>query len=46
MNIERENIDELNALVKIKLGPEDYENSVQTKLQDLRKKAKRGGSQL
>jgi len=40
MNIERENIDELNALVKIKLGPEDYENRVQTKLQDLRKKAK------
>lgn len=40
MNIERQNIDDLNALVKIKLGPEDYENRVQTKLQDLRKKAK------
>ncbi|MEQ8323404.1 MAG: trigger factor [Vicingaceae bacterium] len=40
MNIERENIDKLNALVKIKLGPEDYEKRVEERLKDLRKKAK------
>lgn len=40
MNIVRENIDELNAVVKIKLGPEDYESKVQSRLQDLRKKAR------
>lgn len=40
MNIVRENIDELNAVVKIKLGPEDYESKVEDKLQDLRRKAR------
>ena len=40
MNIVRENIDDLNALVKIKLGPEDYEAKVENRLRDLRKNAK------
>ena len=40
MNIERENIDKLNALVRIKVGPEDYEKRVEERLKDLRKKAK------
>ena len=37
MNIVREDIDSLNALVKIKLGPEDYEAKVEERLKDLRK---------
>ena len=40
MNIVRENIDNLNALVKIKLGPEDYESKVENRLKELKKKAK------
>jgi len=40
MNIVRENIDNLNAVVKIKLGPEDYKEKVDNRLRDLRKKAK------
>jgi len=40
MNIVRENIDNLNALVKIKLGPEDYEKKVEKRLRELKKKAK------
>lgn len=40
MNIVRENIDDLNAVVKIKLGPEDYQDKVENRLKDLRKNAK------
>lgn len=40
MNIVQEDIDELNALVKIKVSPEDYENKVEKRLKDLRKNAR------
>lgn len=40
MNIVRENIDNLNAVVKIKLGPEDYQEKVDNRLRNLRKNAK------
>ena len=40
MNIVRENIDDLNAVVKIKLTPEDYKEKVDNRLKDLKKKAK------
>lgn len=40
MNITKENIDELNAIVKIKLGPEDYQERVDKKLKDYRKNAR------
>lgn len=38
MNITQENIDELNAKVKIEIGPEDYETPVKTVLDNYRKK--------
>lgn len=40
MNIVRENIDDLNAVVKIKLGPEDYQEKVENRLRNLRKNAR------
>lgn len=40
MNIVRENIDDLNAVVKIKLGPEDYLEKVENRLRNLRKNAR------
>ena len=40
MNIVREDIDALNAVVKIRLSPEDYEGKVEDRLRDMRKKAK------
>ncbi len=39
MNISRENIDELNAVLKIKIEKADYEEKVETVLKDYRKKA-------
>jgi len=39
MNITRENIDELNAVVKIKVEKEDYASNVEKVLKDYRKKA-------
>lgn len=39
MNINRENIDELNAVLKLELGKEDYEERVNTVLKDYKKKA-------
>ncbi|RLD63562.1 MAG: trigger factor [Bacteroidetes bacterium] len=43
MNITKENIDELNATLKIKLEKEDYEEKVNNVLKDYKKKAKIDG---
>lgn len=39
MNITRENIDDLNAVLKIEISKSDYEDKVETVLKDYRKKA-------
>ncbi len=39
MNITRENIDDLNAVLKVKIEKPDYEEKVETVLKDYRKKA-------
>jgi trigger factor len=39
MNITRENIDDLNAVIKVKIDKADYEDKVETVLKDYRKKA-------
>lgn len=39
MNIKRENIDDLNAVLTIEIGKPDYEEKVETVLKDYRKKA-------
>ena len=39
MNITRETIDELNAVIKVKIDKTDYEDKVETVLKDYRKKA-------
>jgi trigger factor len=39
MNITRENIDDLNALLKVNIVKKDYEEKVETVLKDYRKKA-------
>ena len=39
MNITRENIDDLNAVLKVNIGRTDYEDKVETVLKDYRKKA-------
>ena len=39
MNITRENIDDLNAVLKVKIEKADYEDKVETVLKDYRKKA-------
>lgn len=39
MNITKENIDNLNAVLKIKIGKEDYADKVETVLKDYRRKA-------
>ena len=39
MNFTKEKIDELNAVVKVKLGPEDYVDRVEKILKDYQKKA-------
>src|SRR5512133_1154457 len=39
MNITRENIDELNAVLKVKIEKADYEEKIETVLKDYRKKA-------
>jgi trigger factor len=38
MNIIKENIDPLNALIKIQIAPEDYRDKVEDSIKDLRKK--------
>jgi len=43
MNITKENIDTLNAVVKIQLTPEDYLQQVENSLKDLRKKVELKG---
>jgi len=43
MNITKTNIDELNAVIKLQIVKEDYENSVKDVLNDYRKKAKIDG---
>ncbi len=39
MNIVKENVDELNAVLKVKLSPEDYQTKVETTLKNYSKKA-------
>ena len=39
MNITRENIDDLNAVLKVKIEKADYEEKVENVLKDYRKKA-------
>jgi trigger factor len=43
MNITKENIDDLNAILRIKLEKEDYEEKVNDTLSDFRKKARIDG---
>lgn len=43
MNITKENIDKLNAIVKIKLGPEDYKAKVESAIKDQSKKLRMPG---
>jgi trigger factor len=43
MNITRENIDELNAVLKVKVGPEDYQARVESALKDYQKKVQMPG---
>ncbi|MEO5641828.1 MAG: trigger factor [Bacteroidia bacterium] len=43
MNITQENIDELNAVVKVKVGPSDYTDKVETALKSYQKKASMPG---
>jgi len=43
MNITRENIDELNAILKVKIEKNDYEEKVDEVLKDYKKKAKIDG---
>lgn len=39
MDISKENLDDLNAVLKVKIGKDDYEEKVETVLKDYRKKA-------
>ncbi len=39
MQITKEDIDELNAVIKVKVSPEDYTDKVETQLKNYRKKA-------
>ncbi len=43
MNITRENIDDLNAVIRIKVGKEDYEERLHNVLGDFRRKARIDG---
>src|SRR6056297_4290761 len=43
MNIVKENIDELNALLKVQITEEDYAEKVENMLKDYRKKARIDG---
>lgn len=43
MNITKTNIDDLNAVLKVKVGPEDYKQKVETTLKDYAKKAQMPG---
>ncbi len=39
MNIVKENVDELNAVLKVKVSPEDYKSKVETAIKETSKKA-------
>jgi trigger factor len=39
MNVSREDVDALNAILKVKVGPADYEKNVAKQLEDYRKRA-------
>jgi trigger factor len=43
MNIVKEDIDQLNAVIKVKLGPEDYQASVDKVIKDYQKKVQMPG---
>lgn len=43
MNITRENIDNLNAVLKVKVGPEDYQERVDSALKEYQKKVNMPG---
>lgn len=43
MNITRENIDNLNAVLKVKVGPEDYQQRVESALKEYQKKVNMPG---
>ncbi|TND07455.1 MAG: trigger factor [Bacteroidetes bacterium] len=43
MNITKEQIDELNAVVKVKLGPEDYQDRVDKSIKDYQKRVQMPG---
>lgn len=43
MNITKENTDELNAVLKIKIGPEDYQAKIDSALKDYQKKVNMPG---
>ena len=43
MNITQENIDELNAVVKVKVGPADYSDKVEQALKTYQKRASMPG---
>lgn len=43
MNITKEQVDDLNAIVKVKLGPEDYQDRVEKTLKDYQKKVQMPG---
>jgi len=43
MNINKEQIDDLNAIIQIEITPDDYEEQIEKKLRDYRKKANMPG---
>lgn len=43
MNISKEKIDDLNAIIKVEIAPEDYQDSVDKKLREYRRKANMPG---
>jgi len=43
MNITQENVDALNAIVKVQITPEDYEENLEKKLKEYRRKANMPG---
>lgn len=43
MDITKENIDELNAVLKVKIGPQDYNNQVESALKNYQKKVQMPG---
>ena len=43
MNISKENIDDLNAILKVKIGESDYSDNVDSALKDYKKKIRLDG---